>query len=193
MIKRRIESHAYCLAVIHLHIVNECSTKPKVIAVLNAHKRLVEENASAKDLWLFQLYVFITALELLVHRTTSDGVRLRNHLLPLQYLLPLIDTLCLEREHFMNMSVSCIFTLFIKFQLLLFLYSARLLHSLKANTFNAADSQLLEAFITQISSHKYRCEDALAGKQTDASLIQQPAGPCTIWQAEAFGTPTIDI
>lgn len=125
MIKRRIESHAYCLAVIHLHIVNECSTKPKVIAVLNAHKRLVEENASAKDLWLFQLYVFITALELLVHRTASDGVRLRNHLLPLQYLLPLIDTLCLEREHFMNMSVSDIYLPYLSSFCNSYFYTAR--------------------------------------------------------------------
>lgn len=124
IIRRRIDSHAHCLAVIHLHIVNECSTKTKVIAVLNAHKLLVEENASAKDLWLFRLYVFITALELLVHRIASDGVRPRNHLLPLQYLLPLVNTLCLEREHFMNMSVSYIFTLCILIKFLYF-YTAR--------------------------------------------------------------------
>lgn len=109
LIRQRFEIYAYCLAVIHLHIVNEYSTKAKVVAALNAHQQLVEQNASAKDVWLFRLHVFITALELLVQRSATDAIRPRNHLLPLQYLLPLVDTLCLERNHFMNMYVVYIY------------------------------------------------------------------------------------
>lgn len=86
-----------------------------MVSVLKAHQQLVEQNASPKDVWLFRLYVFITALELLVHRSATDAVRPRNHLLPLQYLLPLVDTLFLERNHFMNMYVVYTFTLSIHF------------------------------------------------------------------------------
>ncbi|KAH8418729.1 hypothetical protein KR222_005883, partial [Zaprionus bogoriensis] len=172
LIRIRTDTYAFCLSVIHLHIVTECSSSKNTATALNAHLQLVDEQASAKDAWLLRLFVFNAALELLVqnltvHRNASEaGTRPGNHLLPLQHLMPLVDTLCLERIHFMNI--------------------ARLLHSLKANSFGVADTQLLETFIMKISTHKLRCEDALAGEIAGSELKLQPPGPMVKWQAEAF-------
>ncbi|XP_034481445.1 uncharacterized protein LOC117787112 [Drosophila innubila] len=183
LIKCHIETYAHCLPVIHLHICNESMSKKRVEIAQAAHLQLIEEHASAKEAWLLKLHVFNVSLELLVKNLAvrpmeTSASRQRNHLLPLQHLMQLLSTLRLEKSHFNNI--------------------ARLLYSLKATAIGDQDKQELDKFLTQISTHKYRCEDEhvkelTADELSSSELKAQPPGPLTLWQAEAFSKITDDF
>ncbi|XP_030383006.1 uncharacterized protein LOC115630540 [Scaptodrosophila lebanonensis] len=172
LIKHRLEMYATALPVVLLHICTENSNKSRVTNALRGHVNLINQYASAKEAWLLKVHIFTSTLKLIVKslavRIPINDLRNRNRLSSLPYLMPLVSQLRLKRTTLQEI--------------------AHLLCSLQEQVLCASEMHNLDAFISQMSAHKYHCEEDCAMLAQNSKCVghlkPEPPGPIGIWFLE---------
>ncbi|XP_068140944.1 uncharacterized protein sunn [Drosophila tropicalis] len=171
LISHRVDVYTHSFAIILLHICDDTPAKKFILAAINAHLHQIEIGASAFDAWHIRFYTFLISLQLLyknltIQRPDAGYPCQRSRLMPLQYIMQLVQPLRIEEFHFKEMS--------------------RWIYNMKLQALLPSEKQQIDSFLEELSTYKYACEDEINALQSDQNFIGKlmplPAGSLDLWQ-----------